>query len=70
MPAMVVNDDAGSLDARVGCGFFAGKPAPTMGHNPVGAGLPAMVVNDDAASLDARGGCGFFAGKPAPTVGA
>ena len=31
LPAMVVNDDAGSLDARGGCGFFAGKPAPTVG---------------------------------------
>ncbi|RTY63779.1 hypothetical protein EKA83_32795 [Pseudomonas veronii] len=29
LPAMVVNDDGGSLDARGGCGFFAGKPAPT-----------------------------------------
>jgi hypothetical protein len=31
LPAMVVNDDGGSLDARGGCGFFAGKPAPTVG---------------------------------------
>ncbi len=35
MPAKIVNEDAGLLDKRGVLGFFAGKPAPTVGGRVV-----------------------------------
>jgi hypothetical protein len=66
---MVVNDDAGCLDARSGFESIASKPAPTGAVNrpSMGAGLPAMVANDDAGCLDASGVADFFASLLAPT---
>jgi len=52
---LVVNDDAGCLNARIARAFFASGLAPTGSTQIfVGASLLAMDVNDNAGCLDAR----------------
>ena len=68
LPAMVVNDNAGCLNARIARAFFASRLAPTGSTQIfVGASLLAMDVNDNAGCLNARIALAFFASRLAPT---
>ena len=65
---MVVNDNAGCLDAHIVLAFFASRLAPTGStHFFVGAGLLAVDVNDNAGCLNARIARAFVASGLAPT---
>jgi hypothetical protein len=61
---MVVNDNAGYLDARVAPAFFASRLAPTGSARFVGASLLAKDGNDHTGCLDER----VFASRLIPTT--